>query len=205
MPPLVRWTLLWALLLALILVPFILWGDALAGWTDGLAATARSRWTLASTMASLLALDVLLPVPSSIVSTASARLLGFWDGLLVSWSGMTAGAAIGYWLGRRAPAGLLVGQDEMERLGRAWARMGEWIVIVFRAVPVLAEASVIFAGMAGMPVRRFLPMAALSNLGISLVYAAAGAFSARLDSFLFAFGAAVALPGLAMLAARRMA
>ena len=45
--------------------------------------------------------------------------------------------------------------------------------------------------------------AALSNnLGVAIGYAAIGAFSMRLDSFLLAFAGSLALPGLAMLAAR---
>lgn len=197
-----RWIFPAALLAALILVPFALWQDEVSAWTATLATAGRPRWTAGGALAALLALDVVLPVPSSVASTAAARLLGFWTGLLVSWSGMTAGALLGYWLGRRAPGLRLVGPSEMNRLRQAWKRNGDWVVVLFRAVPVMAEASVVFAGLATMPAGRFLTMAALSNLGISLVYAAAGSLSARLDSFLLAFTAAVALPGLAMLTSR---
>ena len=71
-----------------------------------------------------------------------------------------------------------------------------------RPVPVLAEASVIFAGLVRAPFARFLAMTALSNLGIAVGYAAFGAFSMRVDSFLIAFLGALMIPGLAMLLAR---
>jgi uncharacterized membrane protein YdjX (TVP38/TMEM64 family) len=69
-------------------------------------------------------------------------------------------------------------------------------------VPVLAEASVFLAGLARMPFGRFAWITGLSNLGISAVYAAAGAFAARRESFLLAFAAAVLIPAAAMLAVR---
>jgi membrane protein DedA with SNARE-associated domain len=86
----------------------------------------------------------------------------------------------------------------------AWNRYGHWALILFRPVPVLAEASVFFAGLSRMSRTRFLALVALSNLGISAVYAATGAFSASRDTFLYAFAGAVALPGLGLLLFRRL-
>ena len=63
---------------------------------------------------------------------------------------------------------------------------------------VLAEASVVFAGIVRTPFVRFAALTAISNLGIALGYAAFGAFSMRLDSFLVAFLGALLLPGIAL-------
>jgi len=52
------------------------------------------------------------------------------------------------------------------------------------------------------PFRRFLVMTTASNLGIALGYAAIGAYSMRLESFLVAFAGAITLPGLAWIAGR---
>ena len=41
-----------------------------------------------------------------------------------------------------------------EKLKELWGRYGEWTLILTRAVPVLAEAAVLFAGMTAMPFRR---------------------------------------------------
>jgi hypothetical protein len=56
-----------------------------------------------------------------------------------------------------------------------------------------------------MPWPSFLALAALSNLGISAAYAAVGAWSARVSSFLLAFAGAVLLPLAALLLARAFA
>jgi len=200
-----RWVLLIGLMFALIIIPFLIWEkqfEALGTW---LAEGHLSGWTSASIIASLLALDVFLPVPSSIVSTGAGVLLGFWRGAAVIWIGMTVGCVMGYVFGVKAAAAArkLVGADGLVRAGAIMDRHGSWALVVCRPIPVLAESSVVFAGLVRTPVRPFFWMTTLSNLGIALAYAAVGAYSMEAQSFLLTFFAALALPGLAMLAGSR--
>ena len=201
-----RWALLATGLLAAILVPFFLYETEITAWTEELLESERSQWTVAGLLGLLLASDVLLPVPSSLISTGCGYVLGAVIGTVVSWAGMTAGAAIGYLVGARpgkVVAANAVGDDGLDQARAAQERYGDWAIIVSRAVPVLAEASVIFAGVAGMPFRRFLILAATANLAISAAYATVGALSLATESFLIAFLGAMLLPGLLMLATRR--
>lgn len=201
-----RWILLGIGLLLVILVPFFLAEEPIARWTGQIIRSGDSRGVIGASLAALLALDIVLPVPSTVVSTACGALLGLGPGALASWAGMTAGCLVGYALGSRAGRGAarrLVGAAELTRVSTASARWGDGMILLFRAVPVLAEASVIFAGMTGMPFRRFLLLTAASNGGISLVYAAVGALSAKAESFLLAFVGAILVPLIAMTAARR--
>ncbi len=191
-----------AAMLACILIPFFLWGEQIEHWAGGYVRSGAGWWPVACVITALLAADILLPVPSSILSTASGALLGFVPGVAATWLGMTAGCGIGYWLGSRTNGAKLLGPVELDRVRRARERFGDWMLIVFRAVPVLAEASVFFAGLTAMPRTRFLALCSASNLGIAIVYSAAGAFFAGSDSFLWAFGAALGLPAVALLAVR---
>jgi uncharacterized membrane protein YdjX (TVP38/TMEM64 family) len=200
-----RWALLAVIVLALILVPFILFEEPLARWAKVLLLPENRSWAAAAVFA-LLALDVFLPIPSSMVSTASGALLGFGGGMVASAAGMTAGALIGFVLGRMlgpGTAGRLVGEGEVARVSQSWERHGVWVLVLFRAVPVLAEASVIFAGLARMPVGHFLLLTGGANLCISAAYAAAGAYAVTGQTFLLAFAAAVLLPLLATMVAKR--
>ena len=199
-----RWAVLIGLMFALIIIPFIVFEkqfEALGTW---LAEGHASGWASASIIAALLALDVFLPVPSSIVSTGAGVLLGFWRGAAVIWIGMTIGCAIGYLFGVKAAAAArkLVGADGLARANSIMERHGNWALVVCRPIPVLAESSVVFAGLVRSPVQPFIWMTTLSNLGIALAYAAVGAFSMEVQSFLLTFVAALALPGLAMLAGK---
>lgn len=200
------WTALTALLLAVILVPFILFGAPMDAWAASTVQTPGIRTaSIFVLVVALLAADVLLPVPSSILSTLAGAVLGVPLGAAASFAGMTLGCAVGYWLGRdagRAAAAKLVGHRELRRLDGLAARHGDWTIALCRAVPVLAEGSVIMAGVAGMPLRRVLVIGALSNLGISLAYATVGATSASVNSFLLAFVGAIVIPLAAMGLAR---
>ena len=117
---------------------------------------------------------------------------------------MMVACLFGYAIGARASglAQRFVGEAGLERAARLVRRYGDWTILICRPVPVLAEASVIFAGLVGAPSARFFALTALSNLGIALGYAAFGAFSMRMDSFLLAFLGALVIPGVVMAIAR---
>ncbi len=199
-----RWTILSLLLAALILVPFVLFEDYFHDLAVRLARGEASTWYAALAIGGLLGADVVLPVPSSLVSAAGGVLLGFWTGTAVVWTGMMVSCLVGYWLGARSvgAARRLVGERGLSRAGAVAGRYGPLAIVLCRPVPVLAEASVILAGLAHAPFRRFLVLCVWSNLGIAMAYAAIGAFSMQVESFLLAFLGAIALSGAAALLAR---
>jgi membrane protein DedA with SNARE-associated domain len=122
------------------------------------------------------------------------------------WGGMMAGCLLGYAVGSRGStaARKLVGEDGIARAADLVKRYGDLTIVLCRPVPVLAEASVVFAGLVRAHYGRFLRLTATSNLGIAAAYAAVGAYSQRLDtySFLIAFLGALLLPGLFILISR---
>jgi len=202
--PGVRWFLISVLLLALIVVPFVMFGDQFDRLGASMMRGDLAGWPAAALVSSFLALDIILPVPSSIVSTGAGALFGFARGTAVIWVGMMAGAILGYFLGARATGATrrFVGADSLARAERVASDYGDWAIVICRPVPVLAEASVILAGLMHTPWRRFTVLTATSNLGIAAAYAAIGAYSMSVGSFLLTFAGAIALPGLTMLVAR---
>ena len=199
-----RWAIVWVVLIGLVLIPFFLFEQQFNDFAARMTQTGTAAWLAGFSIFGLLALDVILPVPSSIVSTAAGVLLGFWVGAAVVWAGMMVACLFGYALGARAAgvARRFVGDDGLRRAESLMKRYGDYTIVMCRPVPVLAEASVIFAGLVGIPFGRFVWMSVLSNLGIALGYAAFGAYSMRIDSFLAAFLGALILPGIAILIAR---
>ena len=121
-----KWTLLVVVLLAIVLVPFFLAGTAIESWTKNFIATAGAHpWLSAAVLGGLLASDILLPIPSSIVSTACGMLLGVTVGTSVSLLGMTISCVLGYWLGRgwgRTLAVRLVSSDDLDSFQSVHAR-----------------------------------------------------------------------------------
>lgn len=195
----VRWTIVSLALLALILIPFFLWEARITAYAESWLQQSHSKAIVAFVVAGLLAADILLPVPSSLVSVAGGALLGWKVGATVSLLGMTGGCFLGYWVGATSGAtyvGRFVGQEEMHRARKIAANIGFGAVVVARAVPVLAEATAVAAGLAGYPMRRFLVAASLSNLGVSLAYSLVGAYALESGAFLIAFSAAILVPAI---------
>ncbi len=200
-----RWLLLGALLFAAILIPFFLFEDRINAAAAALLGAEHGRAAVAAGIVALLASDVVLPVPSSVVSTAAGALLGLSAGAAATWAGMTLGCLGGYLLGRSAGGAAirkLLGPAEEARMAEAARRHGPWLLAVFRAVPVLAEASVISCGASRMPLRRFMPVIALSNLGVAMAYGVVGALAAEAASFLVVVAASILVPALGLLVAR---
>ena len=201
-----KWVVLVVILLAIVLVPFFLAGSAIETWTKRFIDTAGAHpWLCAAVLGGLLASDILLPIPSSIVSTACGLLLGVTLGTAVSLLGMTISCILGYWLGRgcgRTLAVRLVSANDLDRFQSVHARFEDWAVVISRPVPVLAEVSVLFAGLSRMPAPRFFLLSTLANLGVSLGYALVGAYASGANAFFVAFAGAMLLPGLAMGLAR---
>ena len=199
-----RWAIVWAILIGLVLIPFVLFEHEFNAFAARMTSTGTAAWLAGLSIFGLLGLDVILPVPSSIVSTAAGVLFGVWLGASIVWAGMMVACLFGYALGAKTAgvARRFVGEDGLRRAESLMRQYGDYTIVLCRPVPVLAEASVIFAGLIGAPFGRFLGLSLLSNLGIALGYAAFGAYSMRIDSFLAAFLGALILPGLAILIAR---
>jgi uncharacterized membrane protein YdjX (TVP38/TMEM64 family) len=200
----VRWFAISVLIAALILVPFVLFEEDFNRLAARLASGEGASWYVAAGIGGLLAADVLLPIPSSVVSAAAGVFLGFARGALVVWLGMTISCGIGYWIGARSSAAArrFVGDEGLARASALAGRYGDLTLILCRPVPVLAEATVIVAGLVGTPPGRFFVICAAANAGVALSYAAIGAFSMRVESFLLAFLGAVLVPALGALVAR---
>ncbi len=200
-----KWVLLIFVILLVILIPFTLFNDSIESWINSFLNSSPPKLLVGIVIGSLLSIDILAPVPSSIVSTAGGYFLGFISGTLISLTGMTVSCLIGYFLGTKFGnpiAEKIVGSSELSKLEKLQNKYGDWIIIVSRAVPVIAESSIFVAGIGRMPLNRFILLIVLSNLGISMAYAAIGAYFAQLNSFLMAFVGAIALPAAAMLILR---
>ncbi|WP_165831098.1 TVP38/TMEM64 family protein [Sphingomonas pokkalii] len=188
------------MLFALCVILFLLFGAAIDRQTA--AILAAEHRLAAGAGAVLLALDIVLPVPSSVVATAMGAMLGGWAGTLVNAAGLTAGCLLGLWLGRAGTpaARRILGAQGYADFDRWVARHGVFAVILCRAVPVLAEASIVALGASGGRRWPLIVAAALADIGLGAVYAFAGATSGPgAAPAPPALAAAIGVPALAML------
>lgn len=177
----VRLALVWLglglALVALILIPFALWGSFFDQFVKDLFIENGSRSAIFLMGAMLLASDVFLPIPSSLVSMALGIYLGPAIGTLSSVLGMTLGVCLGWLFGRlvgSAALSRLVDERHRKFFEAALKLRAVSILIGARPIPVLAEASIICAGAAKIPLISVLWPCTVANFLISLAYAGIG-------------------------------
>ena len=136
----------------------------------------------------LLVIDLVLPVPSSVVMVAHGALFGIALGTALSTTGSLGAFALGFALGRRGGAAVakVVGDEERQRADRLLSRWGAVAIILTRPLPMLAETVAFAAGASPLPWRSALAAAAVGSLPAAAVYAITGAAAAS-----FAGGAVV--------------
>ena len=114
----------------------------------------------AATVIGLLAADVFIPVPSSVVMILSGAAFGVWWGALIAGVGSIAGEWLGFELARRygsAWASRFVGDErEVARLNAMIAKHGAAAVAITRPLPVVMETMSLVAGVSTMRRATFL-------------------------------------------------
>jgi uncharacterized membrane protein YdjX (TVP38/TMEM64 family) len=183
-----------------------LWADRLARTQEGGA----HSWPTGAMVAAILASDLVLPIPSSVIMALAGSLLGTLRGGLWAFAGAMSSALLGFGLCRhlgRPVFSRLVGREETARVRRFLDRYGVWAVILSRSVPMLTEVVSCMAGLGGMSFRRFVLCSTAGTLPLCLLYAWAGASGTDPAGMGWAIVLAFALPaaglGLIRLAERR--
>jgi uncharacterized membrane protein YdjX (TVP38/TMEM64 family) len=197
---------LMCLVLLVPVLPFLVLGGHFESWLRGLSENPPSRLASFALVVGLLSTDILLPIPSSVISTLSGWQLGWHVGGLATWLGMTLGAIIGFALARRWGRPLAVWfskPEDLETIHCVSEQYGPSVLVLTRAMPVFAEASVLMAGIHQLSWQRFLPAILLSNLGIAIAYSWFGDFAERHQWLPLALAVAIAVPVLIAAIARQ--
>jgi len=177
-----RFWLLFTIVVILIIVPFILWGNwfelmfNLQGakrWMEGLG-----PWAWAGGVGLLIS-DLFLPVPGTVVMSALGLVYGWFWGGVASVVGSFLSGIVAYglcrWFGR-GPARWLAGDRGLAR-GESLFHSGQggWIVAMSRWMPVLPEAVACLAGLVKMPWKTFAIALLAGTVPLGFAFAAIGA------------------------------
>lgn len=177
----------------LILLSWWLWGGSLeekftlagaAAWLD-----AAGPWAGAAGIG-LLAADLVLPVPGTVVMSALGFLYGTAKGGLIAAVGSMAAGLCGYGVGRlvgERAARRLLGDADFDKGRALFARGGGWMVALSRALPILPEAISCTAGLVRMPFGRFVVSLACGSAPVGFLYAWIGAAGREAPGWALAF------------------
>jgi uncharacterized membrane protein YdjX (TVP38/TMEM64 family) len=200
-----RHLLFFATLLVVLAIPLFLYSEYReAKLTELLqtASLARAGWRARGLVVGLLSADLLLPIPSSAVCAVAGKVFGWLQGTILCWLGLNGSAAMGYLLGRMIGwRGVQLFSDAaaVETVRRDVARWGVWTLVLFRSLPVLAEASVLLAGTYRLPHGKFWLPVLFANLVFAFVFVLLGDWFDRQGLFWMGVGLATAIPVLGYL------
>lgn len=154
----------------------------------------------AALLIGLLAADILLPVPSSLIMVLSGAAFGVVWGSIFSLAGSIGGEWLGFELVRRygvAASRRIVGDEDLDKMRVMMARHGAAAVMVTRALPVVMETMSVVAGLSKMSRAAFLTSSLIGTIPVAVIYAYAGAFSREVSSVVPAVVMLLAVAGAA--------
>jgi len=190
---------LWFLALAaLVMGTWLVWGG---GWDRHFTLEGSIRW-LEGTGSwawaagiGLLASDIVLPVPGTVISSALGYIYGTFVGGVVATVGLVAAGLLGYGAGRCFGgrfARKILGDRDFEKGERLFAKGGGWIVALSRSLPILPEVISCTAGLVRMPFRNFVIALFCGAAPMGFAFAAVG--SAGREAPVWALALNLAIP-----------
>lgn len=193
-----RMLLVFLILASLVILPFLIWGDALTEMFSQQGSIAwmqqYGQWAWLAGI-SLLIADLFLPIPGTVVMSALGYIYGpLWGGLLASLGSFLSGL-LAYFLCRKLGEGAalwLLGKKDYRRGKTLFANVGGWLVALSRWLPIFPEVVACMAGLARMPWLSFGLALLCGTLPLAFTFAYIG--YAGLTAPCLAVGLSAGLP-----------
>lgn len=184
-----KWYLLLLIAAFTVIIPFIFFGNEFEQWfsleenIEWMSSIRSFAW-FAGIL--ILILDILMPVPGTLVMSSLGYVYGFWFGGLISTIGTFLSGYLAYMLclrfGVRAARWLLTDKDYLAGVGFFQFR-GPIVIVLTRWLPVLSEVGACMAGIAQMPLRKFLLALAAASLPLGFTFAWIGSMGKEWPAF----------------------
>jgi len=168
-------------LAAMVLITFFIWGDTLmlSFNQEGTIAWLNQYGPWAGFAAILLLMaDLILPLPATLIMSALGFIYGPILGGIISVMGSFMAGSAGYWicrsLGEKAAIRIL-GVKDYERGKKLSGKVGGWVVVLSRWLPVFPEVVACMAGLTRMKAGYFHLALLCGSLPMGFTYAFVGA------------------------------
>jgi uncharacterized membrane protein YdjX (TVP38/TMEM64 family) len=175
----VKTSLFVGFIMALVCVPFVIFGEAFA--LPLLESQQHRTAGLTGIAIMMLAADSVAPVPATLVIMYLAAKGGVVAGIVGGTLGLSAGVLAAAWFGRTAVGRIapkFFPEAELTKLREALQSRLALTLACLRSVPVLAETSVILAAATGVPVKKIFLATLGPNLVVAVIYSVAADDSA---------------------------
>lgn len=122
--------------------------------------------------------DVILPVPQTAVIAALGIIYGTLIGGLLGSFALISGGLLGYGLMRTSARRLvqrLAGRQSLDKMETLFDRNGAWAIVLSRSLPYsIAEIMAFLAGLACMPIKKFIVALTIGSVPTAFAFAAIG-------------------------------
>ena len=140
----------------------------------------------------ILASDIVLPVPSSIVLYLNGFFIGIIAGTAVSLSGLMVGCVIGYYIGKMSSN--IFHSVDNQKANQIISKFGPSAIFLTRGIPILSESVCFVCGFNKIKFKQYLFYNFLGYLPICLLHAIFGKLGAiGTNIFLMSFIFSIAL------------
>ncbi len=157
--------------------------------SDPSAVLNRGGFIAAVVGTGLLIIDIVLPVPSSLIMIANGALFGLVLGGVLSLLGGLGSSLVGFWIGRRSTRLVqrFVPEDERRKADHLMERWGMIAIIATRPIPLVSETLSIVAGGTSLRWRAMIGASVLGLAPGAAIYAATGVYAVTLESSVWSF------------------
>ncbi len=179
--------ILYPLLITIVLVigTFVFFGGLENYFTSTLDNLVHHPREYAVASCIILASDILLPVPSSILMYINGYVLGPYAGALLSLVSLMAGSTVGFYLGQLTSFGLKAKTEEGP--DSILSRYGALAIVMTRGIPVLSESICIVCGYNRMRFRKYFLFNFIGYVPLCLLYSFCGSVGYDRNTFLISF------------------
>ncbi|BDD04017.1 TVP38/TMEM64 family protein [Aureibacter tunicatorum] len=143
----------------------------------------------------LLSLDIILPVPSTVILIANGAIFGTALGAAISMLDLMISTSFGILIGSKFTEKTNQWLNEKEKL-QAEQFISKWgliAIIISRSIPMLSETILLMAAAMGLNPRKLAIASFFGYLPGVIIYAYTGAFAATLESSLWSFIAVISI------------
>jgi uncharacterized membrane protein YdjX (TVP38/TMEM64 family) len=185
-----------------IITIFYFFKDLETSITELLIHCSNNTYTFTFISFSVLLVDIILPIPSSIVMYLNGYILGTLTGSLVSLASLSIGALIGYYIGKLSSYGLRAKEDQHTK--EIISKYGVLAIIITRGIPVISESICFVYGYHKMPIKHYFLFNLIGYTPLCLLYAYFGKVGYDKNTFLLSFGFSLLMAALLWLIGKKI-
>jgi uncharacterized membrane protein YdjX (TVP38/TMEM64 family) len=142
-----------------------------------------------------LIIDLILPMPFTVLMTFSGAFYGIFTGTLINITGSFLASLAGFAVARKlGKTRLFIDKTEKRSMDEWFIKWGEGILILSKMIPIMSGTMACFAGLIRISGRKFVILSLLGIIPVSVYYAHFGSTSQNFSEWMAPLFFGIAVP-----------